>query len=299
MFKGKLGFLAVTWVVILVGIAYPMPMPHPILLVLLGFGVGTFGTLVGAGGGFILMPVFFLIYPERSAEELTAISLAVVFLNALSGTIAYARKGRVDYRSGLIFVAASVPGAILGALTTGFLSRKVFDPIFAVLLMVVGIYLFLRPERGKKGGHDAPGTHSTYPVRTLTEKDGTTHTLSFSMRLGVGISAVVGYVSSFLGIGGGIIHVPAMVQLLNFPVHIATATSHFILAFMTLIATLVHLWNGSLKSGLQEVLFLGPGVVLGAQVGAKLSARVKGNSIVRGLALALVLVALRLLFGRH
>jgi uncharacterized protein len=71
-------------------------------LVLLGFGVGVFGTLVGAGGGFILTPMLLVVYPHDSPQTITAISIAVVFFNAGSGSIAYARQHRIDYRSGLV-----------------------------------------------------------------------------------------------------------------------------------------------------------------------------------------------------
>ncbi len=105
----------------------------------------------------------------------------------------------------------------------------------------------------------------------------------------------MGYFSSFLGIGGGIIHVPALVWFLHFPVHIATATSHFILAIMALAGTLVHVWTGALAHGWQETLGLGLGVLLGAQLGAYFSNRVKGAWIIRSLAFALGLVGIRIL----
>ena len=85
-----------------------------ILLCLLGFAVGAFGTVVGAGGGFILTPVLLLIYPQDSPALITAISLLVVFFNASSGTVAYTRLRRVDFRSGIVFGGATVPGSILG-----------------------------------------------------------------------------------------------------------------------------------------------------------------------------------------
>ncbi|MGD9935584.1 MAG: TSUP family transporter, partial [Dehalococcoidia bacterium] len=69
------------------------------LLVLLGAAVGVFGTLVGAGGGFILVPVLLLFYPDRKPEEIASIGLFVVFANSVSGSIAYGRQGRIDYRS--------------------------------------------------------------------------------------------------------------------------------------------------------------------------------------------------------
>lgn len=100
----------------------------------LGFVVGAYGTLIGAGGGFVLMPVLLMLYPRESPELLTSISLAVVFFNAASGSWAYARLRRIDYRSGLLFSAATVPGAIFGALTTGYLPRRLFDGVFGVIL---------------------------------------------------------------------------------------------------------------------------------------------------------------------
>jgi hypothetical protein len=234
-----------------------------------------FGTLVGAGGGFILMPIFFFLYPNEPPDHLIATSLAVVFFNALSGTVAYAKAGRVDYRSGIFFSLATFPGAILGAIASKYLSRQLFDPVFATLLIMAGIYLFLRPGRAKQ----------TDPNQEL----------SYSMPVGLAISAGVGFFSSILGIGGGIIHVPALVQVLGFPVHIATATSHFILAAMTLVGTLVHWMQGDLNWGAMKVLYLAPGAIIGAQFGAFLSKKIHGNIIIRALALALASVGIRLI----
>ena len=96
-------------------------------LIPVGFIVGTYGTLIGAGGGFVLVPMLLLLYPKESPEVITSISLAVVFFNALSGSIAYIRLKRVDYHSGVLFAIATIPGAILGAVTTSSIPRPLFD----------------------------------------------------------------------------------------------------------------------------------------------------------------------------
>jgi uncharacterized membrane protein YfcA len=98
-----------------------------------------------------------------------------------------------------------------------------------------------------------------------------------------------------LGIGGGIIHVPVLVQLLNFPVHIATATSHFVLANMALTGTLTHIATGAFTHGIRRTILLSIGVLLGAQLGAHLSGKVQGTLIIRSLAVALAAVGIRLL----
>ena len=261
-------------------------------LILLGVVVGLYGTLIGAGGGFVLMPILLLLHPMASPVQLTAISLAVVFFNALAGSEAYAFMGRIDYKSGLMFAAATIPGAIIGALNTSAVSRHMFNGIFAVLLIGAAIFLFRRPNVTPRSELHV---HSPYAWRVIETADGERHYYNFNPLVGIGISFVVGYLSSFLGIGGGIIHVPALVLFLDFPVHIATATSHFVLAIMALTGTLVHIWTGSLHEGTRHTLCLAVGVLLGAPVGAQLSCRLHGTWIIRSLALALGLVGIRLL----
>ena len=267
---------------------------HYLGLVALGIAVGCYGTLIGAGGGFVLMPVLLLLYPKQGADLLTSISLAVVFFNALSGSEAYAMLKRIDYRSGLMFALATIPGAILGALNTSFVPRRLFDIIFAILLLAAAGFLAWRP-----GGVKADSKTKSAPrhrmARRLVDAHGAVYEYDVNWSLGMAISVVVGYVSSFLGIGGGIIHVPALSYFLNFPVHIATATSHFILAIMALTGTIVHIVTGTFAHGVHRTLALAIGVVIGAQIGARLSEKMQGTWIIRSLAVALGVVGLRIL----
>jgi uncharacterized membrane protein YfcA len=260
----------------------------------LGLGVGTYGTLIGAGGGFVLMPMLLLMYPRETPERLTSISLAIVFLNALSGSGAYARMKRIDYKSGLLFAGATIPGAILGALNTGFVPRRLFDIIFGIVLVAAAVFLSLRPDMAAVARKVYCFDHQQMK-RHLEEADGIRFDYCFNPKLGVLLSLFVGYASSFLGIGGGIIHVPVLVYLLHFPVHVATATSHLILAVMAFVGTLVHIVTGTFPYGANHMISLAIGVVLGAQIGAHLSQFIKGNWIIRSLAMALGLVGIRIL----
>ena len=257
-------------------------------LIALGFIVGTYGTLIGAGGGFVLVPALLLLYPHENPEIITSISLAVVFFNALSGSWAYGRLKHIDYKSGLLFASATIPGAILGALSTAYVPRRLFDGILGILMIVASIFLILYVN--KKSGE----SKRNYPfVINLVDKNGTAFKFSYNPMVGVGLSCLIGYLSSFLGIGGGIIHVPVLVNLLNFPVHIATATSHFILAIMALTGTVVHIVTGTFSSGVHRTIALAIGVLLGAQIGALLSERVRGRRIIQSLAIALGFVGVR------
>lgn len=259
---------------------------------LLGFAVGGFGTLIGVGGGFILVPILLWLNPDWPAEKITSISLAVVFLNALSGTIAYARKKRIHFKSGLMFSLAALPGTILGALSTAYIPRRTFDAIIGSLLLLVALYLMLRPSP-KDRLKDTVTRKSGKLVVSHLDGNGTKHEFSYNLWIGLVLSTLVGYLSSILGIGGGIIHVPALIHLLNFPVHLATATSHFILSLMAFTGSATHYLDGSMSGTYAKILPLGLGAVIGAQIGARLSDRVGGKAIVRALAFALFFVALR------
>jgi uncharacterized membrane protein YfcA len=104
------------------------------------------------------MPLLLLLYPEESPEVITGISLAVVFFNALSGSAAYAKMKRIDYRSGLLFSLATIPGAILGALTTPYIPRRSFNMIFGLFLIVAAVFFIVTPAQG--GGNERGQTES-------------------------------------------------------------------------------------------------------------------------------------------
>jgi len=252
---------------------------------LLGLVVGGIGTLIGAGGGFLLMPILVLLYPTGRPEVLASISLAVVFFNAVSGSIGYARQKKIDYRSGAVFLATGVPGAVLGAMVTSRVPKAVFDLWLGTLLVVVSAVLVVAGTLRPVAGEGAAGSEVGRP----------------SAR-GAVLSLFVGFVSSLLGIGGGIVHVPGMVYLLRFPVHIAAGTSHFVLAFTALAGTASHVLHGEFTSGYRRTAALALGAVIGAQIGARLSKRTPAAWIMRVLAVALGAVGVRVVMqaiGAH
>jgi uncharacterized membrane protein YfcA len=268
------------------------------LLIVTGFLIGIFGTLIGAGGGFILVPILILSYPELSPESITAISIVIIAANAISGSIAYARSGRIDFKAGLLFGLFTIPGSILGVLTTQFIPRQLFNILFGILLVALSVYLFFWQNKTVQPvATDV--NKKRWKHHTLVDASGASYNYTYNQTRGIVISILVGYLSPVLGIGGGIIHVPALVQWLQFPVFIATATSHFILAIMATVSVIVHIIKGSYNEPkiLHMVIGLIIGVIPGAQVGAWLSHKIKGQTIIRVLAVCLGLVGIRILLS--
>src|SRR5579859_3228744 len=129
------------------------------MLIGMGLIIGSLGTLIGAGGGFILVPVLIFMYPSLGPESITAVSMAIVACNALSGTVAYGRAGRIDYRAGIQFAIFTIPGSILGVMATRYIPKYVFTICFGALLIGLAIYLFfkktpLEEEAGEPGSKE-------------------------------------------------------------------------------------------------------------------------------------------------
>ena len=124
-------------------------MDHPgvieVLVALAGLAIGVLGTLIGAGGGFLIVPLLVLIEPGWSTDQVTAFSLAIVTANASVGALSYWWQGRVDPFTFPLYTLAAIPGSIAGAYVSAYIPRQLFDPVFGVVLIAIGIWLFARP----------------------------------------------------------------------------------------------------------------------------------------------------------
>jgi uncharacterized membrane protein YfcA len=217
-----------------------------------------------------------------SPQSAVGTSLAVVFLNALSGSVAYMLQGRVLYAMGTAFAIATIPGALLGASLVQYLNPEWFSVLFGGFLLFLAVFL----HRGQQ-------LLFRHKARTATTEAQMQSLRSPVMRLGMLISLLVGVLSSVFGVGGGIVHVPFLIVVLGIPVHAATATSHFVLAITSLAGSLLFLRQGQID--LTVAATMGAGVLLGAQMGARLSRRMRSEPIRRILAVALGVFAVRLI----
>jgi len=269
-----------------------------IILILLGIFIGTIGTLIGAGGGFILVPILILFFPHLPPESVTAISMAVVAANACIGSVAYTRSKKIDYKTGFIFAAATIPGSILGVLTTKVIPKHQFDILFSVVLIALSLYLFFKGGKKNTVTNKRKGVKG-HVYRSFSDRYGEKYEYTYNMKYGIILSVFVGFFSPLLGIGGGIIHVPAMTEWLGFPVHVATATSHFILAIMATVSVIVHALEGNYNNPevLRMVVGIVMGIIPGAFIGAHISRKVKGAFIVKALSLALGVVGIRIIIA--
>ena len=108
----------------------------------IGLIAGVLGSLIGRGG-FVLMPILLFLYKDWPPQMITAVSLAMICANSISGSLAYAKMKRINYRAGLMFAAAAVPGSIIGAMLINSIPRKEFNAIFAIAMILISLYLLV------------------------------------------------------------------------------------------------------------------------------------------------------------
>ena len=260
-------------------------MPLSELLALTGLGVltGAYGVIVGAGVGFLLAPLLILVW---GFEPGTAVgtSLAVVLVTAVSGSLRYARSRNIDYRSGVLFALAALPGSILGAVAADWAPGRMLTVAFGLLLIGIAAYTALRPSSRPAPAPPAPRQPAgrRLAVRTMTTASGATYTFSFSESRAMAYNVLFGFLSSFFGVGGGLVRVPLLVFGFRFPVPVAAATSLFSMALYTGVGVASHAVLGNVE--VQALLFAGAGVVVGAQIGVPLAPRLRGGLVLRLLA---------------
>jgi uncharacterized membrane protein YfcA len=255
-------------------------------------GVGCYGTLIGAGGGFILVPVLLIFYPDTEPDTLTSISLFVVFVNAVSGSIAYARHRRIDYKTGLLFAACSAPGVIAGALLVNIVPGRVFTAAFGIMLLALAVVSLRSRAPAIREPLRGPGVLR----REVTDPEGRTFVYAYRIQQAAALNVGIGFISSLFGIGGGVIQVPAMIMMLHIPALLATATSLFTLSFMSGGATAIHVASGTLSGdALARAVALAVGAVPGAQLGAVLANRIRPRYILLLLAVSISVLGIRML----
>jgi len=220
-------------------------------LIPLGFVAGILGSIIGLGGGIIVVPVMTF---AGYAPTLTAsTSLFGAFSNAAASSISYARQHRINYSIGLKLGLLAIPGTVLGAFISSDVSASLFQILFALVLIASSIYIFLNRKIEPKNVQ-------------ITKQ---------IMIFAIGASFFAGIISSFFGIGGGIIFVPLMVILMGLSMKNAAPTSQLILLFVSAAGMISHSILG--HSDFYLAGLLAAGAFAGGLVGARISLEIKEN----------------------
>jgi uncharacterized protein len=278
---------------------------HWLIILGLGAAVGLVSGMFGISGGFLLTPVLiFYGIPSPIAVATTASHMTA---SSMSGAIAQWRRRAIDFKMAAVMLAGGIAGTGVGVWWFALMRAKgqtdlVVSICYVVLLGAIGGIMLnesVRTLRAARLGVAEPahrgGQHNWI------------HGLPFKMRFRdsrlyisvippVALGFFVGLLSAVMGVGGGFMLVPAMIYLLRMPTNVVVGTSLAQILCVTAATTILQsVDNYSVDIVLALVLIVGG--VVGAQFGARLATRLRGEQLRLILALLILAVALRLLYG--
>jgi uncharacterized membrane protein YfcA len=190
-------------------------------------------------------------------------------------------------RLALLMGAFAVPGSIVGALLVRLAPAAWFDLLYAGILTFLAIDMVRNTEKHSRGG-----VRKLPWARERTFHDpiaATTHTYTESRPIAAAAGLGTGFLSSFFGLGGGVLVVPLLLRVFAMPAHIVTATSHLVILFSAPFGVLTHALAGDVLW--LDALPLAAGGIVGGQLGANLSRRISGPGLVRVVAGVLAVAA--------
>jgi uncharacterized membrane protein YfcA len=258
-----------------------------VVLALIGAGVaaGLFGSLLGLGGGILIVPILTLGF---GLPLLTAVGVSLVCVIVTSGASAgvYLERRVANLRLGMTLELFTAIGALAGGLVAFLLPARFLELLFAGLLAYVALTMALRREPEKE-----PEVETGDPGRATVD-DSIAARLSgpgYRVRripFGVVGSVFAGVVSALLGIGGGLVKVPVMHVVMGVPLRVATATSNLMIGITASASAIIYLLRGGI-----DPYVAGPtaiGVFLGATLGSRTADRIDIR-VLRGLFVAILL----------
>jgi uncharacterized membrane protein YfcA len=257
------------------------------LFIILGIIAAAFGSLLGLGGGIIIVPALIYLSPTLFnggllASTAVGTSMVVLSFTAFSSSLTYIKAKKVDFKSAWIFFIGSGPAAIVGALGTQAFKPETLQLAFGLFMLLITAIMVARD-------YMKPLTISWKITRRYVQADGQVSIFGYSYFAVLSVGCLVGLFSGLFGIGGGSLMIPVMVILFRYPPHIATATSMFVILMSSLLGSGTHIVQGDVSWGILVPLAIG--ALVGGWLGALLSTKLSGKMLIWILRVSFLLIA--------
>jgi uncharacterized membrane protein YfcA len=226
--------------------------------------------LLGGGGSILTVPALVYVVGQSPQAAVTA-SLVIVGANSAMGAFTHRSQGTLNWKVALVFGGAGMAAAYLAAGWSKLLPPFVLMTLFALLMLVVGLFMIFKPQ----------------PSNAENADNGRGWLMTIFSGIGVGL------MTGFLGVGGGFLIVPALVMLVGLPIRQAVGTSLVVIAMNSLAGFLGHLDGPSVN--LQVVAIFVVAGLAGALVGARLTRAIHPDHLRKAFAMFVILLALFLL----
>jgi len=276
----------------------------PFLVVFMGGAVGFLSGMFGVGGGFLMTPL--LIFYGIPPAVAVGTEASQIVASSVSGVLAHLKRKTVDFLMGGFLVAGGAVGSLVGILIFRYLREIgqveiLISLAYVVFLGIIGALMLVESARVLfRSPAKAQMRRKRRSVAWMAA-------MPFAMRFRrsqlyispippIILGFFVGILAAIMGVGGGFIMVPAMLYILNMPTNIVIGTSLFQIIFVTAITTVLHATANQTVDIVLALLLLSGGVI-GAQIGARVGVKLKGEHLRALLALIVLAVCARLVFS--
>lgn len=255
-------------------------------IVLTAAAAGLLGSLLGLGGGIIIVPALTLLFGYPMQEAIGA-SLVAVIATSTGSASYYVEEGVSNVRLGLILGVVTSLGGLVGAMIAVYTDQYILALLFGLMLLYTAYYMIRSNDSagicpiGPSGAFDLSCSYAEgeekveYGVKNLGK--------------GMAGSLVGGVESGMLGVGGGVVNVPVMRLWMGVPMRAACATSNYMIGITALAGAIVYFQFGLIMAGLAAIVAIG--VFCGSLVGSRLSKRLQGKALKTVFSVVLVSVA--------
>ena len=241
-----------------------------------GVAAGLFGSLLGLGGGILIVPLLTLGF-GLPVREAVGVSLVCVIVTSGAAAGVYLQRHVANLRLGMVLELFSAIGAVAGGFAAFLLPEPALAGLFALLLVYTAASMLRHGRRDVGEAPLADGALIPDPAMPVPPPawQGTLSGPGYRVqRLGAGMAGSVGAgaLSALLGVGGGIVKVPVMHLAMGVPLRVATATSNLMMGVTASASAIIYLFRGGI-----DPLVAGPtalGVFLGASIGSRTAGRV-------------------------
>lgn len=269
-------------------------------LILLGFGAGALGAMVGVGGGIIVVPTLVLVFHVGIKTAIATSLVAVVATSTAAGSV-YVGRGLTNMRLAMTLEMFTTLGGIAGGFVAVWVAPSVLAAMFGVIMGVTATLLLRAndPLPRATGSGPGPAVLGAEHPRRLAGSYFDAHAgavieyQAVRLPLGAAVSSAAGVISGLLGVGGGFLKVPAMALGMNVPIKVAAATSSFMIGVTAIASLFIYLQRGFVSPLLAAPVALG--VSAGALAGTRLAARVSGRLLRRVLSVIVIAVGIEMM----
>lgn len=260
-----------------------------LLIFVVAAAVGLLGSMLGIGGGVLLTPILTTFFGVPIKTAIGASIVSVIATSSAAGAV-YVGRGLTHTRLAMILEIATTAGALAGGITAILLNPRLLYVVFGLVLLYV-VYS-MSVKRREEGAQDGSGVLHTEYVDPKTQK-----VVKYGvhrMVAGMVTSFLAGNVSGLLGIGGGVIKVPVMNLIMGVPLRAAIATSNFMIGITAATSATIYYQHGFLNPNVAIPTALG--VLLGAQIGARVSGKVRSVRLRQIFQIVLIFFAILMLY---